>query len=118
MPLDTGVSFLEKNDAVRMQMGLPLEPRMAGMASQLGNPWAAAACPDDRASSNPTGWRTDPDLDEGDACGSMADDGANGRDVEAEPPPELGSVLNPGAVHETMSLFGGTVSARQNAQKR
>ena len=41
------------------------------------------------------------------------DDGANGSDVEP-----LGSVLNPDAVHETMSLFGGTVSANQNAQKR
>ena len=35
-----------------------------------------------------------------------------------EPPPELGSVLHPDVVHETMSLFGGTVSARQIAQKR
>ena len=92
---------------------------MAGMASRLGNPWAAAACPGDQASSIPTGWRTDADLDEGDAaCGSMADDGADGSDVETEPPPELGSVLNPDAVHATMSQFGGTVSAKQNAQKR
>ena len=36
-------SLFEKSDAVRMQKGLPLEPRMAGMASRLGNPWAAAA---------------------------------------------------------------------------
>ena len=112
-------SLFEKSDAVRKQKGLPLESRMAGMASRLGNLWAAAACPGDRASSNPTGWRTDADFDEGDAaCGSMADDGADGSDVETEPPPELGSVLNPDAVHETMSLFGGTVSAKQNAQKR
>ena len=36
-------SLFEKSDAVRMQKGLPLEPRMAGMASRLANPWAAAA---------------------------------------------------------------------------
>ena len=112
-------SLFEKSDAVRQRKGLSLEPRMAGMASRLGNPWAAAACPGDRASSNPTGWRTDADLDEGDdACGSMADDGASGSDAETAPPPELGSVLNPDAVHETVSLFGGTESAKQNAQKR
>ena len=92
---------------------------MAGMASRLGKPWAAADCPGDRASSKPTSWRTDADLDEGDdACGSMADDGANGSDVETAPPLELGSVLNPDAVHEPMSLFGGTENPKQNAQKR
>ena len=36
-------SLFEKSDAVRKQKGLPLEPRMAGMASRLGNPWVAAA---------------------------------------------------------------------------
>ena len=112
-------SLFEKSEAVRKQNCLPLESRMARMASRLGNPWAAAACTGDRASSNPTSWRTDADFDEGDAaCGSMADDGTDGSDVETEPPPELGSVLNPDAVHETMSLFGSTVSAKQNAQKR
>ena len=54
-------SLFEKSDAFRKQKGSPLEPGMAGMASRLGNPWTAAACPDGRASSNPTGWRTDPD---------------------------------------------------------
>ena len=54
----------------------------------------------------------------GDACGSMADDGANGSDVESEPLPELGSVLNLDAVPVTMSPFGGTATARQNSQKR
>ena len=69
-------SLFEKSDAVRKQKGLPLEPRMAGMASGLGNPGAAAACPGDKTSNNPTGWRTVADSDEGDdACGSMADDG-------------------------------------------
>ena len=56
-------SLFERSDAVRKQKGLHLKPRMAGMASLLGNPWAAAACPDDRASSNPTGWRKDADLE-------------------------------------------------------
>ena len=50
--------------------------------------------------------------------GSMVEDGANGSDVETEPPPELGSVLNPGAAQETMSQFGGTAAATQNAQKQ
>ena len=78
---------------------------MAGMASRLGNTWAAAACPGDRASSNPTGWRTDADVDEGDAaCGSMANDGADGSDVETEPPPELGSDLNPDAVRQVSPM--------------
>ena len=43
---------------------------------------------------------------------------SNGSDVETEPLLELGSVLNPDAVHETISHFGGTAAARQNAQKR
>ena len=91
---------------------------MTGMASRLGNPQAAAACSGDRASRKPTGWRTDAGLDEGDGACSMADGGASGSDVETEPPPKLGSVLNPDAVHETMSLFGGTESAKQNARVR
>ena len=88
----------------QLQVLQGLELRMAGMASRLGNPWAAAACPDDRATSNPTGWRTDADLE-----GAMRS--AAWRTMESMAATLRRSLLRglcwlliPDAVHETMSL--------------